>query len=132
MQLPPLTSDLQRAYDDFTCHGLALLANVLSTSEVNAARARRAEQAESERLAGHAFLEDGSASDGHYVTGPYQPIQRVLNLISKGDIFRMIAEREEPLALIQQVLQRVTRTRRMPAAAPGAVYPWAASSARRA
>jgi ectoine hydroxylase-related dioxygenase (phytanoyl-CoA dioxygenase family) len=102
-RLPPCTSDWQQVYEDLKLHGVSLVANALSASELKTARTRLAEQAESERLEGRAFLEDGSSSDGHYVTGPEQPNQRVLNLISKGEIFRMIAERAEPLALIQRV-----------------------------
>lgn len=103
MDVPAATSDPKQALQDFARCGVALIADALAPSEVTSARTRLAEIANAEKRAGTAMLEDGSASDGRYVTGPDQPNQRILNLISKGEIFRTVAEKADPLALVRQV-----------------------------
>jgi ectoine hydroxylase-related dioxygenase (phytanoyl-CoA dioxygenase family) len=103
VHIPDLTRDFEMAHVDFKRHGVALIADALAPAELAAARNRLAEQAESERRDGTALLEDGSASDGHYLTGRGQPNQRVMSLISKGEVFRRIAEKPEPLAFVRRV-----------------------------
>jgi ectoine hydroxylase-related dioxygenase (phytanoyl-CoA dioxygenase family) len=99
LRLPEPTADLEQAKRDLVSHGLCLVRDALAPTQVDAARARLAEQAEAEVQLGRSYHDGGPP-------GAPQPNQRVWNLINKGEIFREIAVAPHALELVRSLLGR--------------------------
>jgi len=94
--IPAATEDMSQIQRDLTSHGVALLANALTSDSVTELQSKLHTQAEYERRQGVAFLEDGNL--GKRGIGPNQ---RVFSLIKKGEVFRSLATDKRALDIVR-------------------------------
>ena len=86
---------------ELEARGVAVLRDAIEPEVVTTARHALSAVASAEHDAGTALLEDGSAADGHYLTGVNQ---RVVGLLGKGEAFRRLAVAPAVLAVVRRVL----------------------------
>ena len=115
--LPIATTDLDQAKTDLDTHGYALIADAVTSDQVEALLTRLQEQAEAERQQGVAYEDGGPKQEwGNFTdeTGQLRQNaftatagginQRVWMLVNKGQLFRDLLSNEPVRALIDHAL----------------------------
>ena len=117
MELPRLTTDLERCKADLERSGYCLLADALNPTRLRETRARLTAQAAAERERGVAYMDgapdqrwgafadaDGTVRQERFTTGAGGVSQRLFMLLNKGRIFHHIVLLEDALELVEHVL----------------------------